>query len=63
MTVVGVLNGTLEMIEKRERAPEAKLSAERVSEPDAGMPPAMALARFAMPTANMSWLRSGWSPL
>src|SRR5215216_628903 len=34
-----------------------------VNEPDAGIPPAMAVARFAMPTASMSWFTSGRSPV
>ena len=48
---------------KRVRALEAELRAERVSEPEAGMPEKTPVARFAMPTENMSWLMSGRSPV
>ena len=44
-------------------APESWLSIERVSDPEAGMPPPMALARLAMPTLNMSWFTSARSPV
>ncbi len=46
----------------RVRAPELKLSEERNSDPEAGMPPAMAEATFATPTANTSWFTSARSP-
>lgn len=44
-------------------APDSKLSAERVREPDAGMGVRNEQAMLAMPTENMSWLTSGRSPV
>ena len=44
-------------------APDSKLSAERVSDPDAGMGESSEQAMFAIPTENMSWLTSGRSPV
>ncbi len=43
-------------------APLEKLSAERVRDPEAGMPPVSDAAMFAMPTLSMSWFTSGRSP-
>ena len=50
------------MLESRETEPLEKFRAERVSDPEAGMPPVKALARLAMPTPSMSWFTSGRSP-
>ena len=50
------------ILESRETAPLAKFRAERVRDPDAGMPPVTAAATLAMPTLSMSWFTSGRSP-
>lgn len=42
----------------RVMAPERKFRMERVSDPEAGMPPAMAELMFATPTESMSWFTS-----
>lgn len=51
------------MEENLDLAPDSKLRAERVSEPEAGMGVRNEQAMLDMPRANMSWLTSGRSPV